>query len=339
MPDISARIIIVAFQSGDHLQVCLDHLAEQSLGEFEVVIVNNDCPDNCTATLTLPDGRFRILDAPENLGFAGGSNLGAAGAHAPWIITLNPDAWPKPDWLERLMAAGQMYPDADMLSSTLLKSDAPNIVDGFGDAYSIFGIAWRGGHNSQAMDLPEEDMDVFGPCGAAAAYRRERFEAAHGFDSTYFCYLEDVDLAIRLRRMGSYCVQVRQAEVLHYGSGSTGKESDFQYFQTYKNNLRMIIKTAPLALLPVQLTAYMLSQCYILFRNRNSKGAAARIKGLKEGVRGMPQAFRDRRATRSSMTQGLLGFARQIAWHPAEVSTLAIRCKPLDQHEQTLAQA
>ena len=328
MSSICARIVIVAFQSGEHLQVCIDKLASQSIRNFEAVIVNNDCPDDCTAALKLPDDRFRVLHAPENLGFAGGSNFGAKDATAGWIITLNPDAWPQTRWLERLMSAGETHPKATMLSSTLLKSESPDIVDGFGDAYSIFGIAWRGGHNSQTASLPATDVSVFGPCGAAAAYRKEAFEAVGGFDRKFFCYLEDVDLAIRLRRQGGSCIQVRQAEVLHYGAGSTGKESDFQYFQTYKNNLRMIIKTAPLAILPLQLAAYMLSQSYILFRNRKNKGASARLSGLKEGIRRIPQAFRDRAETQRHFTSGSLSFARKIAWHPAKVSELAILCWP-----------
>ncbi len=328
MSDPCARLVIVAFQSGAHLQTCLDRLAAQTRADFEVVIVNNQCPDNCTQTLTLPDDRFCLVDAPDNLGFAGGSNFGAAGAKTDWVVTVNPDAWPEPDWLENLIQASFDYPDASMLSSTLLKSDAPDIVDGFGDAYSIFGIAWRGGHNSSTAALPVTDMEVFGPCGAAAAYRRDVFEQLGGFDPAYFCYLEDVDLAIRIQRQGGLCIQVRNAEVLHYGSGSTGKESDFQYFQTYKNNLRMIIKTAPLLLLPLQLTAYGLSQTYILFRNRKNRGASARIKGLKEGLSGVAQAFRDRSDAQAQATQGALRFARRIAWRRVHVRKLTILCWP-----------
>jgi GT2 family glycosyltransferase len=329
MPKVRARIVIVAYQSGDHLQTCLDRVAAQSAIDFEVVIVNNKCPDDCTATVQLPDHRFRILEAPDNLGFAGGSNLGAAGAQTDWIITLNPDAWPQPNWLESLLEASRTYPDAAMLGSTLLQSENPDIVDGFGDAYSIFGIAWRGGHNGAITDLPDTDMQVFGPCGAAAAYRRDMFETLGGFDPTFFCYLEDVDLSIRIQRSGAYCVQVRAAEVLHYGSGSTGKQSDFQYFQSYRNNLRMIVKTSPRLLLPLQLLAYGLSQSYILYRNRHNKGARARRDGIKAGIRRIPQAFKDRGETQRGFRQGSFSFARKIAWRPVHIKKLSIHCWPI----------
>ena len=104
------RIAIVAYNSGEHLQHCVDALAAQTCRNFEAVIVNNASPDRCTQTLVLPDNRFSVLQAGDNLGFASGSNLGLAGADTEWVATLNPDTRLASDCLARLKAAAEWFP-------------------------------------------------------------------------------------------------------------------------------------------------------------------------------------------------------------------------------------
>ena len=96
-------VIIVAYNSGDFLQPCVDALATQSFTDFEAVIVDNASTDGAVDSLTLPDDRFRIDRPGENLGFAGGNNRAARASHARWIALLNPDTRVAPNWLEALL--------------------------------------------------------------------------------------------------------------------------------------------------------------------------------------------------------------------------------------------
>src|SRR5262245_11875253 len=94
-----ASVVIVAYNSGQLLQQCLDAVATQTMDELEVFIVDNASTDGSIETLRLPDPRFRLVPAGANLGFAAGSNRGIRMSTAPWIATLNPDAIPTPGWL------------------------------------------------------------------------------------------------------------------------------------------------------------------------------------------------------------------------------------------------
>ena len=71
---------------------------------------------------------------------------------------------------------------------------------------------------------------VRSPCAAAALYRRDAFMDAGGFDTSFFCYLEDVDLGFRLRLMGHRSTYVPEAVVEHIGSAMTGRRSDFSVY-------------------------------------------------------------------------------------------------------------
>ncbi len=73
--------------------------------------------------------------------------------------------------------------------------------------------------------LDEAVVDPVGPSGAAAAFDREAFVAAGGFDERIFAYLEDVDLVLRLRRRGGRCRLAADARGTHEHSATLGPGS------------------------------------------------------------------------------------------------------------------
>jgi GT2 family glycosyltransferase len=190
-PPPFVSIVIVAYNSGDLLQKCLGGLAAQTLSDFEAIIVDNASTDGSISRLRLPDARFRLLMAGENLGFAGGSNRGIKASRAPWVATLNPDAIPALNWLAALRRATERHLSVDMFGSTQIDALNPDRLDGCGDVYSFLGMPWRGCYGHAIDHIPPEG-ETFAPCGAAALYRREVIEKAGGFDEAFFCYLEDV---------------------------------------------------------------------------------------------------------------------------------------------------
>ena len=313
-----ARIVLVHYNSGPILARTLAALAAQTFTDFEVVIVDNASPDR--VPMPLPDHRFLLKTAPDNLGFAAGSNWGAEGAATPWLITLNPDAVPEPDWLEQLHAATRRHSGAAMFGSTQIQESDPTLLDGAGDCYSIFGLAWRGGYG-QSLRLVTGDFPIFSPCAAAALYRRDVFRAAGGFAESFFCYLEDVDLGLRLRLWGHSAVQVAKARVRHQGSVSSGRHSDFTLFHSTRNGLSLIIRCLPggLALLAVPL--FVLAQIWLMGRN----GAVSpRLRGLAAGVRTLPRSLQQRRIIQAARTLSTGQVARLLAWSPRRLSRRAI---------------
>ncbi len=321
--DVWASIIVVAYQSLNHLQNCIDGLNRQTMRSFEVILVDNACPQNSTDQITLPDDRFRIVKSDTNRGFAGGVNFGGDDAKGDWIVALNPDSVPEPDWLEQLRIASQTYPKSVVLGSTILTMESDKRIDSFGDVLSIYGIPWQGGHGRPQSELPDCDKLVFGASGAAACYRRDHFESFGGYDETYFCYLEDVDLSFRLVNAGHLCLQVRKALVTHAGSASSADQPDFPAYQTNRNAFRLILKNAPdLMLLPMALS-HLLAQSYILCRNAFSVGSSARLKGFLHGLMTIGPALFARKNARRLATESSWGVARSLAFSPRSLRTHA----------------
>ena len=234
-------VAIVAFDSGAYLQACVDALARQTFGDFEAVIADNASADGSVARLALPDGRFRVLAMGENAGFAAANNRVAQGSAAEFLATLNPDAEAEPGWLQALVAAARARPEVAAFGSLQLSLDAPGRLEGVGDVWHLAGLAWRAGEGWDAARAPG-DGEILGPCAAAALYRREAFVRLGGFDERFFCYCEDVDLALRLRREGGTARRVSSAVVRHAGSGVSGRHSDFTLFHGHRNRVWAFLK-------------------------------------------------------------------------------------------------
>jgi GT2 family glycosyltransferase len=310
------RIIIVNYNAGPMLQACVDALAVQTMADFETVIVDNASTLQPISALRLPDDRFQVRRAAANIGFAAATNLGTKGSTAPWIATLNPDTRPRPGWLAELRLATERYKWATMFGSTQLAMDDPDIVDGFGDVLSAFGSAWRSGNGRNIRELPDSDCEVFSPCAAAALYATPSFEREGGFDESFFCYLEDVDLGFRLQSRGERCVQVRRAEVLHAGSAISGHLSDFSVFHSYRNRIWLFAKNTPGPLLPPILGMQAVTIALSLARPSARRYRRAAYKGVWAGLTGMRSALESRKRSQRSRVISTCQVARMMIWNP-----------------------
>lgn len=101
-----ATIVIVNW-NGEHLLTsCLDALRRQDLaGEsFETWVVDNASTDGSVALIRDRFPEVRVLESPQNRGFAGGNDLALRDVRTPFAVLLNNDAVPEPSWLRELLA-------------------------------------------------------------------------------------------------------------------------------------------------------------------------------------------------------------------------------------------
>lgn len=311
----AATVVIVAYESGDFLQPCVDALAAQGFADFEAVVVDNASTDGSVDRLRLPDGRFRIHRMGANTGFAAANNWAAGQSCAEFLVLLNPDAVAGPDWLERLVDAARGEPRAASVGSLQLRLDDPSRLDGVGDVWHVAGLAWRAGEGHGAETAPPSG-EIFGPCGAAALYRRALFVEAGGFDERFFCYCEDVDLGFRLRAAGFISLRASEAVVRHAGSGISGRRSDFTLFHGHRNRIWTFVKNTP------GLWFWLLLPYHVAF-NVVYFGSAIRRRVLPPILRayvaaltGIGPIWASRRELERQRRVPFLALMRAMAWTP-----------------------
>lgn len=294
-------VLIVNYRSGGWLARCLDGLDAQGFRDFDVVVVDNGSGDGSIGPARARAGRagFTLVESAVNLGFAGGNNLAAARAAGRWLVLLNPDAVAEPDWLARLADAVGRYPRAAAFGSTQISYDDPGRLDGVGDAYHVSGLGWRAGIGRPVAEVPP-DHPAFAVCAAAAAIRRDAFEAAGGFDERYFCYFEDVDLCFRLRLAGHEVVQLAGARVRHAGSAITGRTSDFAVFHGTRNRIWTFVKDMPGPLLALFLPLHLLMNAVILLRAAARGQLRPNLRGMAAALAGLPAVWRSRRQVQAA---------------------------------------
>ncbi len=202
-----------------------------------------------------------LVSTEENLGFAGGNNVGIRYALArggfDYLWLLNNDTVVRPDALRRLVEEAERSPRAGIIGSTLLYYDRPGTVQTLG-----------GGTYNWWLGLPRHigaDGDADGALRAAARPEmsyvvgasmlvRTSFVREVGLLSEeYFLYFEELDWAARAR--GRYTLGYAPASVVYHREGSStggkasGAKSRVADFHFYRNRVRFTRKFAP-ALLP-----------------------------------------------------------------------------------------
>ena len=269
-----------------------------------MVIADNASTDGSIAALQLPDARFRVQDMGANLGFAAANNRVAAASGAEFLGLVNADTVAEPGWLDALVSAARAHPEAASFGSVQIRMDDRTIFDGVGDVWHVAGIAWRALEGQPRR--PIDDAEIMGPCAAGALYRRSDFMAIGGFDERFFCYCEDIDLALRLRLAGRGSRRVAGAVLLHAGSGTTGRVSEFTLYHGHRNRVWTFLKNTPGGWLWLFLPYHVAANLGALWRYRKSPAWRTIAAAYLAAVRGAGPFLRERRNVSSMRYRDLL---------------------------------
>jgi GT2 family glycosyltransferase len=279
-------VVIPNWNGLSWLPGCLEGLARQELAPAEVIVVDNGSGDGSLEYLRARHPEVRVLALAENTGFARAANEGLRAARSDLVALLNTDVVLEADWLRRMAERLDDDPGVASVACKMLSLTDSDFV------YDACEQRGRFERDDGRWDAPGE---VFGACAGAAVYRREAVIGASGFDERYFAYLEDVDLALRLRLAGWGCAY-EPAVALHAAEGSSGQLAGGHRFFVARNTLVLVAKAFPARWLPF--VAYrQLGWAWHALRERRLR---AHVRGLAAALPLLPAALRQRRALRDS---------------------------------------
>lgn len=226
-------IVVVSFNSSEHLRACVEPLA--GIPDFNVIVVDNASRDDSLASLAgLPVAAVAL---PENHGFAYGCNVGWRLGEARYVFFLNPDAQIAATSLDRL--ARTLENDARLggVAPKIVAADGsldyslrrlPRLRSTYARALFLHRLFPRAGWSDEIV----RDDSVYARraipewvSGAALLVRRDAIAAVGGFDERFFHYGEDMDLCRRLRDAGLPLGFEPEAVVVHEGGASAPRSS------------------------------------------------------------------------------------------------------------------
>ncbi|HEX4438724.1 MAG TPA: glycosyltransferase family 2 protein [Thermoanaerobaculia bacterium] len=243
LPDVDA--VVVNRDGGDALFRALDSLAAQTGVAVSAVVVDNGSARAERERIAAEQPATRVIAFSGNLGFAGAANEGIARTRAPFVLLVNNDAVLEPDYAAALAARLAMDDRLAAVQGLVLTEDGDR-VDSAGLEWNARGEAVPVLAGALPASVPTAPFEVSGVSATAAMYRREALEAmapqGAAFETAYFAYYEDVDLALRLSREGWRFLCEPAAIARHEGS-RTGRRTPFRRaFWTSRNRWRTLFR-------------------------------------------------------------------------------------------------
>lgn len=272
---------LVSWNGAKYIPYLLQSLREQTLTDWELVVLDNASVDNTVSLIEKELATFprahRLLKNKDNLGFSVGHNQLFREGTSDYFLLLNQDMYLEADCLEKMVAFLDTHPTTAAAAPRLMKWNFSALADqGLQASFSSYidALGIKLFRNRRAIEqctqqawivvkklLPTPDvLEVFGVSGAFPLFRRSAaltvaFADGALFDETYHSYKEDVDLAWRLRARGFQSYILLDTVAYHDRSGAGPKESDdlsaalnkqqqvsWVKYHSYKNHLRTLYK-------------------------------------------------------------------------------------------------
>jgi GT2 family glycosyltransferase len=281
----SATVIVPTLRGADRIGALLDSLGRQTVAG-EVIVVDNGSTDGTSEVLAAyPE--VEVMRLEENVGFARAVNLAAGRAGGDALVLVNDDCVLDPGFVEEI--TGPLGGEVVMSAGVLRDPADERLIDTAGIELSrtlnVFDYL-----HGQPLAALDHAADPIGPSGAAAAFDRDAFLDAGGFDEALFAYWEDVDLALRLRLEGARCALAGAARGTHahsatLGFGSAEKNLLVGFGRGYVARKWTVLRGTRALRALVEDGAICVGQAFF---DRNVAGLTGRVRGARAARQAFP---------------------------------------------------
>lgn len=224
------NVVIVNFRTPDLTIRCVQSLLSLAIARTEdMIVVDNASPDDSYPRLRneLPAG-VRLVHASLNRGFAAGVNLGVVAGLRARILVLNPDTYFVDQSIGKALAVLDARPDVGLVGLDLTYPNGErqysarrfySMLDIVGRRTPLGKLAVLRGriarHLMTEAWIPGVPFDADWVIGTGFIVRRTLYEELGGMDESYFLYMEDVDLCVRVWQSGYRVACVPGARLMH----------------------------------------------------------------------------------------------------------------------------
>ena len=215
---------------------------------LEIIVVDNgskaDLPTDWQ--LKYPDVKF--IRSEQNLGFAGGNNLGIKQATGDYLFLVNNDTEFTPGLVEKLVKVMDDNPVAGIISPKIKYFSDKSLIQYAGytpmNYYTCRNscIGLREKDNGQYDNITRSTAYCH---GAAMMIRRAAIDKVGLMSENYFLYYEEVDFCEHIKRTGYQTWICTEAVIYHKESVSVGKKSKLKEYFMNRNRILFIRRNAP----------------------------------------------------------------------------------------------
>lgn len=247
--------VVLSFNSRKYIEDCL-----RSLKGNEVVVVDAGSTDGSSEFIAEKFPELKLIVVKENLGYAGGNNLGIkyaleSGADLIWVV--NPDIVVAPDALSEAMKA--MTDNVSVVASKVYfaagfefhkekykKNDLGKVIWYAGadnDWDNVYAKHW--GINEVDKGQFNKKKEIGYATGSSMLLRSEVLKKTGLIDEKYFMYYEENDLCQRIKKAGYKLIYAPQSIVRHKVGQAAGIGSGLADYYIARNRMLFGMRWAP----------------------------------------------------------------------------------------------
>ena len=243
-------IITVNFNQPEATLALLKSIsAYDSVFELEIIVVDNGSKENPEFLLRADHPGIIFIRSAENLGFAGGNNLGINAAKGDLLFLVNNDTEFRPELIEHLADTLKHNSRIGIISPKIVYFDEPEIIQYVGFTPMNYYTCRNKCIGQFETDKGQYD-NIVGQTGyahgAAMMITRKALEAAGPMADNFFLYYEEMDWCELIKQAGFEIWVNTNAVILHKESLSVGKNSALKEYFMNRNRLLFIRRNAEL---------------------------------------------------------------------------------------------
>lgn len=238
-------IVIANFNGEDLLKISLKSIKNQSYKNYRTYIIDNGSTDTSIKVIKEYKESLKItlIKNHSNKGFAIANNQGIDRAikdGCEYICTLNNDVELDSNAIFNAIEYINLNRQTHVFQLFMVNYYNRELIDAVGIHVDKKLLAIPIGVGKNIDDFNFKDLELAGPCAGAAIYsskvlQKTKLKDGEYFDSKFFSYYEDVDLALRLRKAQFNTELIENARVYHMYSATSNKLAGMKHYYSARN--------------------------------------------------------------------------------------------------------
>ncbi len=241
-------ILILNWNGIELLKRFLPVVVQHSEGHA-IYVVDNASTDESISWVKNNFPQVKLIQLPENKGYAGGYNAALAQVDEELVCLLNSDVQITAGWCDPMINAFENNNRLAAAQPKILDLNNPEFFEyagACGGYLDSLGYAYCRGRIFEELEEDrgqyDDVADVDWASGAALFLRVKAFEEVGGFDESYFAHQEEIDLCWRLQMAGYELKCIPDSNVYHLGGGTLAMQSPKKAYLNFRNSLYSIVK-------------------------------------------------------------------------------------------------
>ncbi|MCX6267231.1 MAG: glycosyltransferase family 2 protein, partial [Bacteroidetes bacterium] len=240
-------VIILNWNGRKYLQQFLPTLIQFSKEDAEIIVADNASTDDSVDFLRASYPDIRIIQNPENGGFARGYNLALSQVEADYYVLLNSDIEVTENWITpviELMEQDDLIAKKKKKIRSFLEPKKFEYAGAAGGFIDKYGYPFCRGRIFLSIEDDHGQYDdiceVFWATGACMFVKAKLFHEFGGLDEDFFAHMEEIDFCWRLKNNGFKIMYCPTSTVFHIGGGTLPKASYQKTYLNFRNNFFLL---------------------------------------------------------------------------------------------------